>query len=323
MSSSILPGDTPFGIPDSNGDKSAPQKTADNLSTNFRLQYPENLGTDGTHYAVSFDIIRRTSLVSFMKTSESAGEGTAGATAHGAPSSLYEDVKNSKGHRHGKTIGSIYLYMPHEVNTTYATTYQAEADPLSRGLAGSGDKTLIDMIKSYGSEAAASAGRGATASGVSIMPGATQEQAENALMKMGNIAVNPYMEQYFTGVEFRTFNYTFKFTPRSEAETQATVEIIRKFKKHSLPRLEENYLQRFWLYPDEFQISYLNLKSNAPNPFLHKIDACICTSVSVNYTGGGIWAAFRNGAPVEVDLNLAFTETTLMHQDKVDEEHNY
>ena len=46
----------------------------------------------------------------------------------------------------------------------------------------------------------------------------------------------------------------------------------------------------------------------------------VCTGCNVTYgSGGGAFSSFKDGAPVEIDLELSFTETEKVYMDDVDD----
>ena len=53
------------------------------------------------------------------------------------------------------------------------------------------------------------------------------------------------------------------------------------------------------------------------NKFIPQIKYCICTSVATNFTGGGSWRSFEEGAPTDVQLSLSFQETEIITQEDV------
>jgi hypothetical protein len=147
--------------------------------------------------------------------------------------------------------------------------------------------------------------------------GTDPEDAKKLSLKGFNLAKNPHQEQMFNGVDFRTFDFAFKFNPKSEPDTKTVVEIIKVFKKNMLPSMQKNAIQRFWNYPNEFDIQFLaSDQDNSHNLF--KFGRCALVSTHCNYTSSGVWAAFRNGHPVEVELTLNFTELEILSQEKID-----
>jgi len=91
--------------------------------------------------------------------------------------------------------------------------------------------------------------------------------------------------------------------------------IIRTFRFHAMPENMNGKFGRYFIYPSEFEISFYH--GNKRNPFIPRINRCVLTSIQTNFTSSGVWSAFRNGAPVEVSLTLAFTELEILTKQKI------
>jgi len=132
--------------------------------------------------------------------------------------------------------------------------------------------------------------------------------------------LNPRMELIYTSPEFRSFNFDFKFYPRSEKEARSVIEIIRKLHFHQAPEIDSSTAGFYLTPPSEFDIEfYYNGKQN---PNIQKISTCVLDSISCNYAPQG-WHAFESvgqnipiegstGMPVGIELRLTFRETEIM-----------
>ena len=151
-----------------------------------------------------------------------------------------------------------------------------------------------------------------------------------------NIKANPFKEQTFQGVGFRPFEFSFTFRARSAAEMDAIQRIITVFRGFSKPAFKESTVGTFE-YPHEFRIEFLRYTEPAnttntrlganfkdmsyqrleTNSNIPEIKYCICTGVNTNYTGSGGWNSFKDGAPVDITLQLTFEETEILTQNDV------
>lgn len=118
---------------------------------------------------------------------------------------------------------------------------------------------------------------------------------------------NPFREVMFESVDYRSFNFRYRFFPKSQLETDKIRDIIDLFKRHMHPEITNNKL--FYIYPSEFQIAYYY--KNDVNKYLHNFATCVLTDMQVEY-GGDQFATFENGAPVEIGLSLTFREVEQM-----------
>lgn len=114
---------------------------------------------------------------------------------------------------------------------------------------------------------------------------------------------NAFRQALFESVDYRTFNFRYKFFPKSQKETDAIKQIIEMFKIHMHPELSPNKL--FFIYPSEFEIRYFF--KNDENHYFHKIGTCALTDMQVDY-GGDQFSSFEDGAPTEIGLSLTFRE---------------
>lgn len=123
------------------------------------------------------------------------------------------------------------------------------------------------------------------------------------------VKINPFREVLFESIDYRTFNFKYRFFPKSEKETNAVKNIIDKFKEHMHPDLSANGF--FFIYPSEFEIVYyyINPKTEEPkeNIYFNRIASCALTDMSVEY-GGDTFSTFNNGAPTQINLTLTFRE---------------
>ena len=127
-------------------------------------------------------------------------------------------------------------------------------------------------------------------------------------LKRFGTAINPRNEAFYNTPTQRTFSYTFDFWPRNQDEAQAVENIITIFKYNSAPGLTEG--AGLFVTPNYFKINYMY--HNGENPHLHKIGACFCTDVSVDYSPDGQFTTFESGQPVHTKLTVSFLEDRII-----------
>jgi len=118
---------------------------------------------------------------------------------------------------------------------------------------------------------------------------------------------NPFREVLFESVDYRTFNFRYKFFPKNKSESQKVFKIIETLKIHMHPELTSGKL--FYIYPSEFDIQYYF--KDKENNYINKFAKCALTDMTVDY-GGDQFATFEDGSPVEVGVNLTFRELEQM-----------
>lgn len=126
---------------------------------------------------------------------------------------------------------------------------------------------------------------------------------------------NPYKEQLFKFIDFRRFDFAYKFAPRNSTELDHIMRIIQKFKYHMHP--ENDATKLFLEYPSEFNIEYRY--RGARNQYVNKISTCALTNMEVTYGNQDAFTSFSGteGAPAEINLLLRFTELETLTNDRI------
>jgi len=124
---------------------------------------------------------------------------------------------------------------------------------------------------------------------------------------------NPFREVFFESVNYRTFQFNYRFLPKTPQETRKVQKIISIFKQHMHPELSEKKL--FYIYPSEFDIKYYY--KDKENNYLHKFARCALTDMVVDY-GGDQFVTFPDGAPIEIGMSLKFQELEQMTSEGIE-----
>ena len=148
--------------------------------------------------------------------------------------------------------------------------------------------------------------------------GAGKVLNNQALGQAGGLSAFEQIYGVYSGPGYRTFNFTYSLKPMSEGETDTVREIVKFFKIHSAPKVRVQHISRIYSLPKAFKITHHYRAGENDN--IHKIGYCACTSVGVAY-GGDKFTTFdgSNGAPVQIELTLAFKELTLQSQKSIEE----
>lgn len=169
---------------------------------------------------------------------------------------------------------------------------------------------------------------GAQAAAEGILPAIGQNAAELGANKFGinpnlllyaanGTALNPQLEVIFQQTDLRTFQFDFTLSPKSKAEADEVIKIIKSFRLHAAPSILGDKAQgRYITPPDEFDISFIF----AGNPYdkVPKISTCVLTFFTVDYSPVGAFSTFRDGIPTQTIISMQFKETNLVTQDLVE-----
>ena len=142
-----------------------------------------------------------------------------------------------------------------------------------------------------------------------------------AITKVTATAENNFSEAVFERINPRQFSYTFQLMARNKQEALTIQKIIKFFKFHMHPELDEATGGRYFRVPSEFEIHYAY--NDQKNNYLYELSRCVCNSVEVDY-GGDNFQTFRQfdgegAAPVNISMTLTFTETTVLTKAQIAE----
>lgn len=240
-----------------------------------------------------------------------------------------------------KVNKTICLYMPTSLKTSYGAEYNEED---FSGYAHLADKvkqsasTVSNMIKGLPqSETQAALLKGVVqvtarqalkvaseklSSGVlEPLLGGEQLKLDKVYDAYSRETINPFIINMFKAAKRRSFDFTFRFLPRSKQELLTVYNIITTLKKYSLPRRSNGSGGRLLEYPAEFKIQFFH--NGAENLFLPKIARCALKDVSLSY-GDEPFTTFApigklGAAPTKIDMSLAFEELEILTQNRIDE----
>lgn len=133
------------------------------------------------------------------------------------------------------------------------------------------------------------------------------------VQKMAGVAVNPFRTALFQSVDLRTFNYSYKFMPKTAAEAANVRRIINIFRFHMHPEFSTDKI--FLIHPSEFNIVYY-YKGQENSDNWHKISTCVLTDMEIDQ-GEERLATFTDGMSVEINMRLTFMETEMMTKEKI------
>ena len=149
---------------------------------------------------------------------------------------------------------------------------------------------------------------------------AGQATGKNVLTRTTGKVMNPNLELLFSGPSLRSFNYTFRFTPREQKESLMVRRIIKFFKKSMAPILsKEGGL--FLESPHVFKLKYIH-KNGGQHPFLNKIKPCALQNFSVQYAPDGSYMTYKDGSMTAYNISLTFGEINPIYDKDIDEGSN-
>lgn len=291
------------------------------------LQYPADLNSVGKGHAVIFEISqpRSKSIQEVVDYSiKTATELGSAAAAKGEellngmntkPEQTLTDLGNSvktgvtsllNGTAFGGTTVSelmsvqkdlkavVSLYMPDSLSFQYVADYNEETSIIN---AASSLPGILGKVPGF------------------VQSVMDNSAAKLALNKMG-YAFNPQSQVLFQGIDFRTFEMSFTFSPKSSREAQQVQKIIKLFRSYAAPTIVTGAAGFFYTPPGVFNLSFR--KDGAVNPNINKLTDCVLQTVTVNYAPNG-WSSYKDGQPTQTTMDLSFKETVLVDRAKIEQ----
>jgi hypothetical protein len=205
---------------------------------------------------------------------------------------------------------AIALYIPNQLNVRYSVGWGEEDTLAFSALARGAEEIGRAFSKDINAKRTGGlVGEVLAAAAINAAPFG-KEQALAA-----GLAVNPKKEQAFKNVDFRTFTFDYQFSPRSSAEAQNVLNIVRAFKYHMHPEFKSED-QFLYVYPSEFDIAYY--KGINENLAIHRHTSCVLTEMNVNYTPNGSFSTFADGTPTQINMSLTFRELQLLSKETIE-----
>lgn len=296
------------------------------LESGSALWFPDDLGTAGNAHYVKFEVYLLDTGKGTAKV-QSDGEREVGFDATGQQPRFASNLNNMGGQTRNTSLGGtlsvmkrlneiIALPMPDGIVTDYSTSWSRSEGGAASNLMSIGDQLINGQSTSQGGIQALKAVALGAASGVAGMLSSIDiNGAETHMKLLTKRAPNPRNEFLFDGVNNRSFNFQWKFFPRSEKEAKTLRTLIEKFKLYMHPELDQSTSGNFYLFPALFDITFMN--GNSENEWLYRTSTCALTNMITNFTGAGQWVATGDdGAPVGVDVTLQMTEIEFLHRDR-------
>lgn len=307
--------------------KTRSQNLYDKINTSKRnqtgLRFPSDLGREGSDNVIRFN-------VNVPSGSKYIG-GEAGKVVRDSNGNLVSSERRGAGESgisarlSGNVVRTdtvIDLFLPPNIQTNYSSNWNAdgtgitgEASDAIFNIANSGQQSGTPGVLNSASDAASGLDSLAIRSATNLADKLVGSNLGSSRSAATSTIRNPYMEVVFEGINPRTFSFTFKMIPRNAGEQDTIHNIVKQFKFHSAPEVKYEGTSAYWLFPAEFDITFLH--NGTENQWVHKVSTCALTSVDVNYSAEGQYAAHSDGSPFSTTLTLEFQEMILLTKEKI------
>lgn len=144
---------------------------------------------------------------------------------------------------------------------------------------------------------------------IALTPGFSDTKIALATSRYFGLLRNPHVTALFEGVDLRPWSFSWKFSPRNEAESVALNNIIKRIKQRIYPKtIIGGYALN---YPDQVYINF-----NGTNEYIDTVRKSFVTDLSIT-KGGAETAFFTSGDTVETYLNLSVMEVDIITRDEL------
>lgn len=224
--------------------------------------------------------------------------------------------------------GNIYLPLPDQLREDYSMDYGQDNLGLFR-------ENMLSDVKEFVSSGASvlSQGKGtlsdafngdkdALKSASRLMTGEvgkylvamqptwlTERGWNGGLRNATKIVKNPHITMLFEGMNLRSHNFSWVFSPRSQDESNSLQNIITTIKRHAHPTFSPGMGNYALDFPNQVFANFVGTS------FLYPVKRSVITGISVDNGAGGQPVFYAGGAPVQIGLTVQMTEVEILTRD--------
>jgi hypothetical protein len=152
----------------------------------------------------------------------------------------------------------------------------------------------------------------ALAPGVSDIAGAltpfvTGQQVQSTAQAIAGVVRNPHLTSIFEGVRLKTYEFSWKLSPKSQAEAKKMNNMINYIKGYMHPAILQNSGGFALEYPFIATVEFEGL----PKEVVPKVNDSFITNMSITSSAGNGLSLYRDGQPTIIDLTLHFQEINI------------
>lgn len=210
-----------------------------------------------------------------------------------------------------KTEGIIRLPLPSALQDSFTM----EVGDIQLDILGNASVSDVLMagkskMEAYASELRAGKGaisfiKDASIEAAAIMPGISDTKIGALARTEAGMVRNPHHTTLFNGVKLKNYGFTWKMSPRSQAEAVALENIITNIKGFMHPKiLGAGFALE---YPYLVEVNF----SVGDNKILPNVKQSFITGMTINGAAGGTPAFYRDGKSSIVEMSLQFQEINI------------
>lgn len=136
-----------------------------------------------------------------------------------------------------------------------------------------------------------------------LTPGISDSNLARFSQSQLGVVRNPHLTTIFEGVALKTYQFTWKLSPKSESEARMMNSMIDYVKAFMHPEIVGGGFALDYPYLATVEFVTGSSSANLPN-----VSDSFITGLSINSMGGGTPAFYRDGNPVIIEISMTFQE---------------
>ena len=136
-----------------------------------------------------------------------------------------------------------------------------------------------------------------------LTPGISDSNLARFSQSQLGVVRNPHLTTIFEGVALKTYQFEWRLSPKSEKEALMMNRMIDYIKAFMHPEIVGGGFALDYPYLATVEFVTGSSSANLPN-----VSDSFITGLSINSTGGGTAAFYRDGNPVIIDIQMSFQE---------------
>jgi hypothetical protein len=148
------------------------------------------------------------------------------------------------------------------------------------------------------------------------LPGGTQTTRADLTQYAFRKVVNPFPNTAFTGVNVRSFSFSFKLMAESAKDSESIRDIVESFRVNMYPETFNGAADSLLNYPSRFKIQFYDGADENPSRHIPKLINCYLVSMETSYNQSTNMF-FEDGSPAEVDIQLTFQEERALTREDI------
>lgn len=135
-----------------------------------------------------------------------------------------------------------------------------------------------------------------------------EDRLVDGALQFAGLADNPFMTVALKGPSFKQHHFSWRFAPKSPAESESLKKIINTFKKVAYPELLSIGAGGFFKYPN---IVWPKFQPDSVIGYTYAFKPCVVTNININYTPNDRPGFYPTTAPVEALVEIQLLEIEL------------